>query len=308
MKKSDKNNYITISGIKIEKKSFFIVLAFLLILLISLIVIFIVSNIDTKKYKYVLTCPEGYELNNKECTRIFKEVEASVNYSCNNNYTLEEDKCITYEYNNRITTSAVCPSGYTETSSNSSICYKRIIEENPTVIYYCNAGYTLSGDKCIMNGVGDTNTSSSCPGFGVYNPIDDLCVTVPTTLRPSTTCPSGYSPYRVGNNVRCVAAPYRYTYSSNGYTAIDALKSYQCPDSTYVANYETGTCIKVLFATVQTVYSCADSGFQYENGRCVKKISIAANANYNCDNGFILKDNRCVKYGITIPKEVKVEE
>jgi hypothetical protein len=273
------------------------------------------------------TCPDGYSLNGTTCYKNTTSSYSTTTCSCPSGYSESGNSCVktisspytasnrSYWSNPTQSTSSRPLSVYNNGSSRRTLashtCTSRgckYIYNNYTLIssYYCPNGGSLSGSTCYRSSTSyankvctstphsSTSTSTisatphttsagsySCPSG--YSMVGNSCVTTinanPSTSETTYTCPSGY----IKNGNTC----YQYTDATTKVTY-----KYTCPDGyTQTGENENTTCTKTVQST--SSYYCDDASATLVDDKCVKKVKGALKG-YECPNGYILDNDKCV--------------
>lgn len=209
--------------------------------------------------------------------------DEKIEYTCPDNYTLENDKCIktTQDIKDAIV-NEYCPSGYTEYNSK---CAKIETKTKPAGVigYDCpNGVLNDSGTKCLINYGSPICDDGVVP---VNNGIGMVCKYI-KPMSQDGSCPAGYNMSPVARecvkqtNAKCEKG---YLNSNFGRCedSIDSTPIYSC--STMVEGgykLEGTNCIKQTtnindLKNKDKSFSCSNYGIDYElNGnKCVKPIT-----------------------------------
>lgn len=257
---------------------------------------------DTKEEdaKETRTCPSGYEFDKdgSKCIRnssSTREVDANITYSCKDGYTLTKDnKCIKTENISKETDANVkytCSSGYT---LNNNKCYNyETINSTVSTRNVCKSGFAYVGkNTCtsVTNRNLDPNIYKGVKCSVTYEMdcnneckvIEKETCTMPSTLKHSYSCPSGYE-----------LSSDKKTCSKT--TIENAKVEYYCNNGTL-----SGTKCIITETKVDTIesnysYSCKEGTLKgskcivENNSEEVKDVEIK----YSCTEGE-LKGNKCI--------------
>ena len=302
-----------------NKSKFNLILISIIIVVVLGIMIFIIAyskNNNKKEEKkdtiIQYSCIEDYTLDNKKCVKEVENIDPNVNYSCDSGYELKKDKCVRYEYADS-SVEWTCPSGYDwYENKKPNLCYKEITESLIVKQYYCTNGYTLNGTKCVKEELVPASISHGCGnGSSLYNESVGLCFYLPI----EGSCPRGAREYqRNGRYVTCVTDPYiTYNCPSNSTKSgtkciissetIDAKTVRGCKNGYNISSDQT-YCIKIDYEVPSYKLSCK-KGYTLNKENCIKKISIDAKKSISCNSGYELKNDKCIKYDIQEPIMIK---
>lgn len=251
----------------LKKKTYTIILTILCIFLLT-------GCKEEKKEDKTIKCEKGSYLIENECKKASEVVNALESYSCEENYTLNDDysKCIK-----------------TET--------KDAKIDNP-----CPSDYEYSNFKCNKTETKDIIVTPSCINEnGVLNADRKTCTH--TEIRQpkyTTTCPSGYYIYGFDCHKKNRSGIKCYTgeiFSAEAGGCLDIF-DYVKPTSQYICGtgytLEGNNCVRRDIINALQNKSCP-SGFTESNGKCKKTITIDVSGKYYCEEGFTLNDHTCTK-------------
>ena len=228
----------------------------------------IYCNYDVDNDKYSTFKNEWVETKDNKCIKtenISKETDANVKYACSSGYTLNNNKCYNYEtINSTVSTRNVCKSGFAYVGKNTCTSVtNRNLDPN---IY--------KGVKCSVTYELDCNNECKV--------IEKETCTMPSTLKHSYSCPSGYE-----------LSSDKKTCSKT--TIENAKVEYYCNNGTL-----SGTKCIITETKVDTIesnysYSCKEGTLKgskcivENNSEEVKDVEIK----YSCTEGE-LKGNKCI--------------
>ena len=248
------------------------------------------NKCEKKEYvneaKLAYSCPEGGELNKKECN-VYDTKAPFVKYSCKKDYTLNQDTCT-----KRSTTSATlaysCPSGYQVSGSK---CIKSATLP-ATIKYTCsNSNATLYGNQCVV-----VTTTSAQKVNGRY-----MCVYSGCSLYGSyCECRTTYS----AKATYSCSSGYKY----NGYNCVSTIETnstqyYKCPIG---YTLKDTTCYKQESMPATASLTCP-TGYSKSSNNICKKLTKKYDATntYTCEENLVLEETKCYK---VLTKEVnKIE-
>lgn len=289
-------------------------------IIIILIIVFLLltqCNKDTtceagyiKRYnqcvKGYYSCEEGYTLNEDKCEKVIETIDAIPETKCEKGYELEGNLCIkndTKEAENGY----YCQLGYT---LNKDRCEREDIRQ-PVANASCPNGYTFYDNKCISLDYQSATTSYTCPsGYTLANGVCTKSENNSSYLATRTTCPNGGT---LTNNqchqetdaTRSWMWPYYSCPSGYEYSYRDnKCHNYYTPTTTNYCTRGTlngSTCTVTTTATATVEFSCP-SGYDLYGNQCAKTSAQAPNVTYTCDTGYTLSDNACRKT-LSIPAE-----
>ncbi len=246
---------------------------------IVIVIIILLCVTGCKKY----TCPDGYELNGKECYADVEE-DAIIKQTCEDGYKLDKNVCKKetvveskkiesclkgYEKDNDIcilvSTKNANKKTWCEKGTNKNgACYTFSVTDAKVLGKYCPDGYNTEGNRCYKK----TKTKAQKDAYGILK------------------CPSGQT-LELGY---CIKKTYT-----------DKVNSYICTTGTL-----KGTkCEITTWAGMPKVeYSCP-KGYNLIGIKCSKTDVKGVIINYKCEKGFELdKNNKCKKITTVSPKEV----
>jgi len=251
---------------------------------IVLLIIFIFVLSGCGEY----TCPDGYTLNGKSCSKDIN-TDVLVKYECPENYELISGEC------------------------------QMTITADATASKYCDKGYEYSDGICILVDKKAAAAKTYCISGTLK---DGLCYEVQysTPKASGSFCPEGYSYY---NDSQC----YRYgssvptkTIYKNGYTTTGCDDGYELylgscrkkiivsKEASYICTegvLRNGQCVSERYISIaRTDYSC-EAGYNLIGATCLKTDVKDYKTKYTCTKGYTLKNNKCHKVLKAEKTEVK---
>lgn len=262
--------------------------------------------------KTTYSCPKGYTLKNKKCTKTeltsTKDakkttdqniIDATIKYEEGTTTRLDTLKGNTKVYVSRI-----------ETTSSSTTKSKQVAYSCTKTEKQCSTT-TKTEKKCTTTNVSESYSCNCTSSIGSTGKTVTKCSTCYRTV-PKETCTNVSTPYETCNNVNVNSTCYRTEYET-----VPGATTYKCPSYAYStgsgsnlkcyvydtdyycpskANYSTGSGsnLKCYYKTSgQTYYSCP-KGYTQVKAKCVGTSS----SHYTCDGytGYKLEGTKCNKY------------
>jgi hemerythrin superfamily protein len=224
---------------------------------------------------------------------------------CDKDYSLVGDYCEKVIKEEKPKEGKTCPEGYEDIKDS---CYKTYATKQEA---YCKDGLTLKDGKCTGNA--KTDATAKC-STGTYNSKTKKCEELTYVSDGTKTCRGELD--LLLDNGRCASVhPGAHSYGDDPSPFDEATEcccgdtfkdgwcyslpngnydaSVTCPSGSSYAKGDKGSaCYKT--ATSEPTYSC-ESG-KLEGTKCVGEVTKKPEYKTACDEGYTLKDKKCVDY------------